>query len=106
MNVCYLSLIGANSGYYNLKLGKKSSYLATYECQFGRYRFTRLPFRVAPTHDMFKPKIDEIFKGLPNIFGIPDYHLIVGYDASGRNQEKTKVSSVDVLSRELKTKQK
>ena len=29
---------------------------------------------------MFERKINEIFKGLPNIFGISDDILLVGYD--------------------------
>ena len=30
-------------------------------------------------------KIDVVFKGLPNIFGIVNDILIVGYDADGRD---------------------
>ena len=35
-NVKYLSLIDASSGYHNLKLDKRSSYLTTFACQFDR----------------------------------------------------------------------
>ena len=38
-NVKYMSIIGASSGYHNLKLDEKSSYLTTFTCQFGRYRY-------------------------------------------------------------------
>ena len=38
-NVRYLSIIDASSGYHNLKLDEKSSYLTTFACQFGRYRY-------------------------------------------------------------------
>ena len=38
-NVIYMSIIDASSGYHNLKLDKKSSYLASYACPFGRYRY-------------------------------------------------------------------
>ena len=34
--------------------------------------------------DMFQWTIDEIFKGLPNVYPITDI-LIVGYDTDGRN---------------------
>ena len=33
-NVNYMSIIDASSGYYNLKLGEKSSYLTTFACSF------------------------------------------------------------------------
>ena len=35
-NAKYLSLIDVRSGYHNLKLDSKSSYLTTLICQFGR----------------------------------------------------------------------
>ena len=56
--------------------------------QFGRYRYKRLPFGVAPTGDMFQCKIDEIFKDLPNAFGIADDILVVGYNADGKDHDK------------------
>ena len=58
-------------------------------CQFGKYRFTRLPFGVVPVSDIFKWRIDEILKGLPNILCNVDDILIVGYDADGRYHDKT-----------------
>ena len=39
--------------------------------------------------DMFQSEIDEIFKGLPNIFGIADDILIEGYDVDGIDHDKT-----------------
>ena len=59
-HVRYLSLIDASSGYHHLRLDV-SSYLMTFGCQFGRYRYKLLPFGVAPAGDMFHQKIDEIF---------------------------------------------
>ena len=60
--MCNITLIDASSVYYNLKLDKKFSYLATFTCQFGRYMFSRLPFGVTLADDMFQRKINEIFK--------------------------------------------
>ena len=36
-NVQYMSIIDASSGYHNLWLATKSSYLTTFACPFGRY---------------------------------------------------------------------
>ena len=88
-NVKYLSLIDVHSGHHNLKLDDRSSYLTTFACQFGRYRYKILLFGAAPTGDMFQHKIDEIFKNLPNVFGITDDILVVGYDADGNDHDKT-----------------
>ena len=60
-NVLYLCLIDVSLGYHNLKLDVKSLYLTTFACQFGRYRYKRLPFGPACAGYMFQRKIDKIF---------------------------------------------
>ena len=86
-NAQYISLIDMSFGYYNLKVDKKSSYFTTFTCHFGRYRYKRLPFGAAPAGDMFQRTIDEIFKGLPNVFAIADDILVVGYDVDGEDHD-------------------
>ena len=54
-----------------------------FACQFGRYRCKRLQFRAAPVGDMFQRKNDKIFKDLPNVVGIADDILVVGYKVDG-----------------------
>ena len=48
-----------------------------------------LPFKANLTGDIFQKKTDEIFKDLPNVFGIEDDILIVGYNADGRDHDNT-----------------
>ena len=57
---------------------EQSSYLTTFSCLFGRYRCIQPPFGVAPPGDLFQRKIDMLFQGLPNVFGIADDVLITG----------------------------
>ena len=57
-NVQYMSIIDASSGYHNLKLDKKSSYLTTFTCPFGWYWYKCLPFGAVPAGNMFQHKID------------------------------------------------
>ena len=38
---------------------------------------------------MFWRKVDEIFKNLPNVFGIADDILAVGYDCDGKDHDNT-----------------
>ena len=85
----YLSLIDVSSGYHNLKLDDKSSYFMTFVCQFVRYRFKHLQFGVAPAGDMFQRKIDEIFKDMPNVFGIADDILVARYEADDKDHDET-----------------
>ena len=58
-NVKYMSIINVSSGYHNLQLDTQLSYLTTFECLFGRYRYKCLPFGTAPAGNMFQCKIDE-----------------------------------------------
>ena len=79
-NVQHMSIIDASSGYHDLQLDTKSSYLTTFVCPFGRYQYKDLPFGAAPVGDMIQCKIDEIFSDMPNVFGIADDILVIGYD--------------------------
>ena len=66
----------------------RSSYLTTFACQFGRYRYKRLPFGAAPTGGMSQDKINKIFKVLPNVFDIVDDILVVGYDIDSKDYDE------------------
>ena len=72
-NVQYMSIIDASSGYHNLQLDTKSSYLTTFTCPFGRYQYKCLLFGAVPKGDMFQHKIAEIFSDMPNIFGMQTF---------------------------------
>ena len=87
-NVQYMSIINAGSSYHNLKLDKQSSYLTTFACPFGRYSSKCLPFGAALAEDMFQHKIDKIFNDMPNVFGIADDILVIGYDKDATDHDK------------------
>ena len=86
-NVQYLSIIHVCSGYHNLKLDEKSSYITTFACPFGWYWYKCLPFGAAPVGNMFQCKIDEFFSDMPNVFGIADDILVIGYDEDGADHD-------------------
>ena len=46
-------------------------------------------FGAAPIEDMFQREIDEIFTDLPNVFGIADGILAVGYHPDGKDHDDT-----------------
>ena len=75
-------------GYHNLKLDKQSSYLATFACPFGRYRYKQLLFGAALAGDMFQCKIDKIFNNMPNVFGIADDILVIGHNEDGADHDE------------------
>ena len=87
-NVQYMSIINASAGYHNLKLDKQSSYLTTFSGPFGRYWYKCLPFRAVLAGNMFQCKIDKIFNDMPNVFGIADDILVIGYDKDGADHDE------------------
>ena len=60
-NAQYPFLMDVTSGYHNLKLDEKSSYLTTFTRQLGRYRYKRLLYGAVPARDMFKQKLPKHF---------------------------------------------
>ena len=50
----------------------------------------------APTSDMFQRKIDELFKGIPKMFGITDDILIAGFDELDRDHNEAVVKVIEI----------
>ena len=85
------SVLDATSGYWQVKLDKKSSMLTTFNTPFGRYRFTRLPFGVNSAQDVFQKEIDLTYEGLPGVAAIVDDILIYG---KNKEDHDTKLDAV------------
>ena len=92
-----MSIINASLGYHNIKLHNQSSYLTIFACPFGRYSYKHLPFGAVPVGDMFQCKIDETFNDIPNIFGIADNILVIGYDKDRTDHDKTVKQGTEAL---------
>ena len=97
----YFSKLDAQSGYWQLKLDEKSSYLTTFNTPHGRYRFKRLPFGLVCAQDYFQMKMDEIFEGIPGVTPLVDDVLISG--STREEHDKTlRVALQRALERNLK----
>ena len=94
-NMQYMSIIDVSSGYHNLKLDTWSLNLTTFSCPFGRYHYKCLLFGTAPAGNMFQRKIDEIFNDIPNVFGIANDILVIGYDKDGADHDKAVYSVLE-----------
>ena len=53
------------------------------------YSYIQLLFGIASVGDVFQKKVDKLFYGMPNVFGIALDILIVGFDEIGRNHDAT-----------------
>ncbi len=57
--------LDACSGFWQLPLDIESSRLLTFNTPWGRYRFTRLPFGIAPAPEIYQREMVRLFQGLP-----------------------------------------
>ncbi|XP_058828067.1 uncharacterized protein K02A2.6-like [Topomyia yanbarensis] len=72
------STADARKGFWHVVLDERSSRLTTFWTPFGRYRWTRLPFGIAPAPDIFQMKLLEVIEGLHGVECIADDLLIYG----------------------------
>lgn len=61
------SILDATKGFWQLKLSESASNLTTFATPFGRYAFTRLPFGVSVSPEIFHRTFTEIFEGIPGV---------------------------------------
>ncbi|XP_062557795.1 uncharacterized protein K02A2.6-like [Armigeres subalbatus] len=72
------STVDAKKGFWHVVLDEASSKLTTFWTPFGRYRWIRLPFGIAPAPEIFQMKLQEIIQGLEGVECIADDILIFG----------------------------
>ena len=66
------SKLDAKAGYWSVHLDPDSQLITTFRTPFGRYCWTRLPFGLRVSQDIFQARMDEILEDLPGVVGITD----------------------------------
>ena len=75
---CIMTVLDCHKGYWHQQLDEQSSYLTTFNTEFGRYRYTVMPFGATVAGDVFQCKLDECFGHISNVIVIADDIMIVG----------------------------
>ena len=88
----HFSILDARSGYWQVKIDEESSKLCTFNTPWGKYRWTRLPFGLTCSGDVFQEKMDYTFGKLKGVSGIADDTFIYGTGEIQHDQ-----SIIDVL---------
>ena len=57
----YSTSLDLNFGYYHIQLSKNKSNLCMIIIPWLKYRYKRLPTRVANSQDIFQPKMNDLF---------------------------------------------
>ncbi|XP_062601691.1 uncharacterized protein K02A2.6-like [Saccostrea cucullata] len=63
-NAHVFSKLNAKSGFLQIKLNEKSSYLTTFNTPVGRYRWLRLPFGIKSAPEIFQHIMDQMLEGI------------------------------------------
>ena len=74
----FFSKLDAKNGFWAIHLDEQSSYLTTFNTHMGRFRFTRVPFGLTMSPDIFQQRMDEITSGLKGIIAIHDDICVFG----------------------------
>ena len=64
--------------YWHVRLNEESSYLTTMITPFGRFRWTRLPFGLSVSSEIFQRKLNKALNGLDGVFTIADDIIVAG----------------------------
>lgn len=74
----YFCNLDAASGFYQIPLSERSSYLCTMATPWGRFRYLRLPFGLASAPEVYLQAMQEFFGDLPGVFTYFDDFLVKG----------------------------
>ena len=75
---CTMTVLDCHKGYWHQQLVEQSSCMTTFNTEFGRYRYTVMPFGATVAGDVFQHKLDECFGHISNVIVIGDDIMIVG----------------------------
>ena len=80
-DACIITTTDCMKGFWHQPLDEESSYLTTFGTEYGRFRFTIMPFGITVAGDVFQRKLDTIFGNLSQVACIADDIIIMGYKA-------------------------
>ena len=80
-DACIITTTDCTKGFWHQPLDEESSFLTTFDTEYGRFHFTIMPFGITVAGDVFKRKLDTIFGHLSQVACIADDIIVVGYKA-------------------------
>ena len=77
-----VSTFDVKNGFWHVELDEESSKLTCFSTPFGRYRWLRMPFGLAPAPEEFQRSQHQVLEGLPGVLTIHHDILLCGEDDS------------------------
>ena len=72
------SKVDLRNGYWHCELDEESSRMTTFQTPYGRYRWTRLPFGLKVSSEIFQKRLLQSLEGLTNVICVADDVLVYG----------------------------
>jgi transposase InsO family protein len=90
----YFSKMDMTAGFWQVLLDEDSSKMCTFSTPFGRFRYLRLPFGIAPAPELFHRIVGDVLKGMEGAMHFVDDVLVWG-----NTQEEHDARLAEVLRR-------
>ena len=87
-DACIMTVCDCRKGYWHQELNESSSFLTTFNTEFGHYRYTVMPFGATVAGDVFQHKLDQCFGHIPNMIVIADDMMVVGKMQNHRDHDQ------------------
>ena len=85
---CIMTMCDCKKGYWYQELDEASSFLTTFNTEFGRYGYTVMPFGATVAGDVFQHKLDQCFRHIENVIVIADDIMVVGKQHNHRDHDQ------------------
>ena len=82
-----MTVLDFKKGYWHQELDEASSYLTTFKMEFGRYRYTVMPFGATVAGNIFQRKLDQCFGHLQNVIVIANDIMEVGKQPNHKDHD-------------------
>ena len=82
-NSSIMTVCNCKSGYWHQELDEASSFLTTFNTEFGRSWYTIMPVGMTVAGNIFQQKLDQCFNHLKNIIIIADDIMVVRKKSEG-----------------------
>ena len=92
---CIVTVCDCHKGYWHQELDEPSSFLTTFNTEFGHYIFTVMPFGATLAGDVFQCKLDQCFGQIPNVIVITDDIMVVGKLQNHRDHDQDLTTLLD-----------
>ena len=87
-DACIMTVCDCQKGYWHQELDESSSFLTTFNTEYGCYRYTVIPFGATVAGVVFQCKLDQCFGHIPNVIVIADDIMVVGKMQNHRDHDQ------------------